>query len=352
MRVATQEEDELLRKISHVVDQNYILENDLIYHESQIKGLKELRRQSTVKFFVCLIISIILALVLMAFLVQLPKNPALTVSLLFASGGLGFFGPGFIIYTIIVGIRHFAKTSASDYWMRRSGKMHIDNLYFLEKNGKNSIRMIKKNLSDNSSNLEEWLASYFKLKEINDKQYEEDVAAGKRKPDFNFEAYNSFIDIDNDWINFNKLRVKDVRLKGRKTAIEKDLERMALFEEKCKESIRWFILLAFVIFGMAVLMLFAYIYDTGELKRMILLAASFFIAVGGIVLIINLINLIFKLPFLSDSKFASRIADKLGYEETKKDFNRLRAEIDSIDKELIEVSASMKEYRNKNAELQ
>ncbi|MCR4649056.1 MAG: hypothetical protein K5776_08260 [Lachnospiraceae bacterium] len=352
MRVATQEEDELLRKISHVVDQNYILENDLIYHESQTKGIKEQKRQSTVRVFVCLIISIILAVVLAAFLIHIPSDPALTVSLLFASGGLGFFGPGFIIYTIIVGIRHFAKTSSSDFWIKRSDKMHIENLYFLEKTRISNIRSIKKSLRDNNANLEEWLDSYFKLKEINDKKYDEDVAAGKRRPDFNFEAYNSYIDIDNDWINFNKLRVRDLRLKGRKNAIEKDLERMALFEEKCKESIRWFILLAFVIFGMAVLMLFAYIYDTGELRGMIMLAASFFIAVGGIVLIINLINLIFRLPFLSDSKFASGIAEKLGYEETKKDFNRLREEIAGIDKELIEVAASIKEYRDKNAELQ
>ena len=47
MRVATKEEDFFLQEISKLQNANYILLNEIMLCESQIKGYKEQRRKET-----------------------------------------------------------------------------------------------------------------------------------------------------------------------------------------------------------------------------------------------------------------------------------------------------------------
>ena len=51
MRVATEEEDRLLQKISFYETDIYNLENEVMLCESEAKGVREQRRRYTVKFF-------------------------------------------------------------------------------------------------------------------------------------------------------------------------------------------------------------------------------------------------------------------------------------------------------------
>ena len=68
MRVATQEEDILLNRISSLVNENYLTENEIMLSESQIKGYKEIRRQKTGKFLSVLITSAFLIILSVGFL--------------------------------------------------------------------------------------------------------------------------------------------------------------------------------------------------------------------------------------------------------------------------------------------
>ena len=51
MRAATEEEDNILRKISRLESDIYNLENEVMLCESESRGLRELWRKYTVKFF-------------------------------------------------------------------------------------------------------------------------------------------------------------------------------------------------------------------------------------------------------------------------------------------------------------
>ena len=56
MRVATEEEDRLLQKISFLESDIYNLENEVMLCESEAKGVRELRRRYTVKFFTVIVV--------------------------------------------------------------------------------------------------------------------------------------------------------------------------------------------------------------------------------------------------------------------------------------------------------
>ena len=67
--------------------------------------------------------------------------------------------------------------------------------------------------------------------------------------------------------------------------------------------------------------------------------------VTGIVVIINLVNFITKLPYISDSEFALFVADKLGIDQTKKDLKDMMAEIDTSAVKINDLSEKIKEYK-------
>ena len=97
MRVATEEEDILLQKISKLETSNYNLLNEIMLCESQIKGYKERRRQETVKFYTVVFVCVFLLIALGAALIVGGLNK-FTAAVLMSAGGFGIIVPVFVIY--------------------------------------------------------------------------------------------------------------------------------------------------------------------------------------------------------------------------------------------------------------
>ena len=112
MRIATEEEDRILQKISRLTQDNYNLENDYLLCKSQVLGYKETRRKLTVRIFTFTIISLFLLIFVIGFVLYGLKSPSLMISLFMGSGGI--FAVIFIVFTLIQFIRYVAATSKSD----------------------------------------------------------------------------------------------------------------------------------------------------------------------------------------------------------------------------------------------
>ena len=344
MRVATEEEDVLLSRISNIVNENYIMENEIMLSESAIKGFSEVRRQQTTKFITVMVTSAFLVLSSIAFF-SLGVS-SLSLALYLGSGGLGFFTLIFLIYATVFTFRYLAAVSKSMMWENIAVKINVVNIPMEEKVNQTVMSQNKRQIRKNEDELEEKLAAYFKLKEENDKKFEEEVASGKRRADFNFDAYNSYIEIDNDWIRFNKLRAEQNRINTKKKDIELDIEQMIAYEAKCRESIYWFIFLFVLIVGTIIALGVA---STFEFEPYMLLIIRFFITlfmmIAGMVAIANLVNFIFKYPYLSKSPIACLVADKLGLTNTKKDRNDLFKKRDEIEKRIKEITEELSELK-------
>ena len=319
MRVATEEEDRLLQKISFLESDIYNLENEVMLCESEAKGVRELRRRYTVKFFTVIVVCAFLIILSSGYLINIKSDWRLTMAIYLGSGGLGFFALGFLVYTIIFLVRFFAATSKS-----------AQGAAFAEK-----IGVEKK--------------AYFELKEKNDKIFEEEIASGKRKPDFNFDAYNTYVEVTNEWIDFNKLKVEHLRVSNRKKVLEKDVEDMIYNEDKCKKSIIWFSILFLLHVATIIVLFISSNYIEPELAPFLAIIIVIFFMITGIVVIINLINFITKFPYISDSELALFVADKLGIEDTKKDLKDKLSEIDTCAEKIKELSERIKEYKEKFA---
>ena len=352
MRVATEEEDRLLGKIISLVNENHIIENEIMLAESQVKGYKEIRRQKTTKFVTTVCICLFLLIVAAGYLFHITKDPKLTIALFLGSGGLGFFVVGFLIFTIVVSVRYFAACSKSEFWMGLSQSLGIDNIDTLEVANSSSIISNKKSLREKEAELEKLYSEYFVLKEKNDKQHEEDIATGKKKPDFNFDAYSSYVDVDNDWIRLNKLKAEVVRLTHDKKSLEEDLDNMARFHDACKASIVGFFILRLLMIVCLIGLVIGLIFDRSGLSGVISFAIVVVLMIIGIVMIVNLVNLLFKFPYLSDSEFALFIAEKMGLDQTKKDFNDMKAKLDGMHIKIREDNELIQELKKKKSEEQ
>ena len=342
MRVATEEEDVLLQKISNLQREIYDLENELMLCESTEKGYKKKRRQLTVKFFSVNIVCAFLMIMSAGFLIRIGNDWRLTIALFLGSGGLGLFAAGFLIYTIIFNFRYWIQVSSSDTFIDIAHRSGIDNLYSLSIGNNTKISNNKSNIRKYNEELDESLKEYFALKEKNDKQFEEDVASGKIKPGFNFEAYNSFVEVTNELITLNKLRVEHLKVTNKRKNLEKDVENMIQYEDDCKKSIIWSMVLLFVLIGTIIAMVIFSIFEKDLMMYlMIKLAITVLIMISGFVGIVNFVNFIFKFPFLSDSELASFLADKFGFEKTKKDRDSMMIQIDSCNTRLKELNAEI-----------
>ncbi len=347
MRVATEEEDVLLQKISSLQGSIYNLENDVMLCESQDRGYRERKRRSTVKFFTVIFVCIFLIFLSSGFLVNIKWDWRLTIALYLGSGGLGFIALGFLIYTIIVIFRHMAMTSSFDFWITMAEKIGVENLYSLSLSNTTQINQKKRIIRKNNEELEETLKKYLELKEKNDAQFEADVASGKIKAGFNFDPYNSFVDVTNDLITFNKLRVEHLQISNKKKNLEKDVEDMIQYESDCRKSILWFLLLLFVLIGtILALIICAFFESNSGILYWIRFSIGFFTMVSGIVVIINFVNFLFKFPFLSKSQFALFLADKFGFEKTKKDRDDMLKQIEDYNKRLVEVNEEIEITKN------
>ncbi len=339
MRVATEEEDILLQKISSLQGSIYNLENEVMLCESQERGYRERKRQLTVKFFTVIIVCAFLLILSSGYLVRLTADWRLTLALYLGSGGLGFFALGFLIYTIIVVIKHLASTGSSDFWITMAEKIGVDNIYSLSLSNTAKMNQDKRIIRKNNDELDETLNKYFVLKDKNDIQFEADVASGKIKAGFNFDPYNSFVDVTNDLITFNKLRVEHLQISNKKKNLEKDVEDMIQYESDCRKSILWFLLLLFVLIGTIIaLIICAFFESNSGILYWIRFSIGLFTMVSGIVVIINFVNFLFKFPFLSKSQLALFLADKFGFEKTKKDRDDMLKQIEDYNKRLVEVN--------------
>ncbi len=349
MRVATEEEDVLLSRISNIVNENYIMENEIMLSESAIKGFSEIRRQQTTKFITVMVTSVFLILLTVAFF-SLGVS-SLSMALYLGSGGLGFFTLIFLIYAAVFTIRYCAAVSKSMLWENIADKINVVNIPMEEKVNQTVMSQNKRQIKKNEDELEEKLAAYFKLKEENDKKFEEELASGKRKADFNFDAYNSYIEIDNDWIRFNKLRAEQNRISNKKKDIESDIEQMIIYESKCRESIYWFIFLFVLIIGTVIALGVASTFEfEGYMLLMIRFFMTLFMMIAGMVAIANLVNFIFKYPYLSQSPIADLVADKLGLINTKRDKNDLFKKREEIEKRVEEIKEELSELKKKQEE--
>ncbi|MCR5848165.1 MAG: hypothetical protein K6G75_08620 [Lachnospiraceae bacterium] len=348
MRVATDEEDALLRNISDLQTKIYNTENDIMIYESQIKGYKEQRRQMTTKFFTVLFILAFVLLISFGYLIHLFHNPSLTIALFLGSGGLGFFATGFLIYSILYFIKYFASTSRTEFWFNMAEKMMIDNITGMELANSTKLIQSRNEVKNDRDVLDTKMKEYLDLKDKNDKIFKKELEAGTKKAGFNFEAFNSYTEVNNDLIIFNKKRVDLNILNNRITNAEKDIQDMFEKEKNCQKSIRLFfialLLLILATGGLFVLSL--RLSDSIELW-MIHIAIVIFILILGIAVIIGAVNFMVNLPYVSDSGFAKLVADKLGLDHTKADLNDLIEQMKRDDEQTIRLKEEIQTLKKK-----
>lgn len=341
MRVATKEEDAFLQEISKLQNTNYILLNEIMLSEGQIKGYKEQRRKETTKFITILCICIFLCLFTIV-CVKAGKSNMFTGAVFTAASGVAIVIPIFCIYTVIVSIRYYAKISSHELAFSLSKKLKVENIYQGEISNQSAIIKNKNEVESNKRKIEELTSQYNDLKNQNDEIFEKELKSGKRKADFNFEAYNNFIDISSERFNYYKKRVEYTSLLNKKKALEDNLEKMFENEEKCKKSVKLFFILLLMQILTIVILFFFIRFDTDKLT--IYYASLFLILVviaSGITLVINLVNLVINLPFLIDTKFSAFIADKIGLDNTKRDRKNMIDELSNTDKGMQSVKEEM-----------
>ena len=348
MRVATQEEDVILQKISTLQSGIFNTENEIMLCESQIKGYKEKRRQLTTKFFTVVIILAFILLISFGYLVHLKSDSQLTVALFLGSGGLGLFAIAYLIYSIVFFVRYFAQTSRSNFWLGISEKMQLDNVDSLELANKTRLSQFRSELKDYREQLEERMKTYLDLKDKNDKIFEEELKSGKRKADFNFDAFDSYTEVNNDYIKFNKLRVDLNKLRNKKQNEEEEIDKMVINEANCHKSIRLFFISMILLIGSTCgLFVMALFSGSNYELWMIHLGIIIFIIISGMAVITCAVNFIVKLPYISESGIAKMVADKLGLEYTKADLEILKDNIYKDDAEIIRIKDEIEAYKEK-----
>ncbi len=341
MRVATKEEDFFLQEISKLQNANYILLNEIMLCESQIKGYKEQRRKETTKFITDICICVFLCL--FTFIcIKAGGSNMYTGAIFTAACGVAIVIPVFCIYTVFVSIRYYAKISSHELALLLSRKLKVDNIYQGEISNQSTIIKYKNEIESNKSKLEEITSQYNDLKNQNDELFEKELKSGKRKADFNFEAYNNFIDISNERINYNKKRVEYTSSYNKKRTLEDNLEKMYENEEQCKKSVKLFSLLLFMLI-LTIFILFWVIRFNSD--RIIVYYSSLFLVLieiaTGISLVINFVNLTINLPFLIDTKLSAFIADKIGLDNTKRDRKNMMEELSNTEKRLQSTEEEM-----------
>ena len=121
---------------------------------------------------------------------------------------------------------------------------------------------------------------------------------------------------------------------------------MIFNEDKCKQSIIWSLVLFLILIGTIIAFFIMSNFIEPELAPLLRMVTVLFFMMTGIVVIINLINFITKLPYISDSQFSLFIADKLGIEQTKKDLKDMLAEIDVNAEKIKEVNEEIQRYKD------
>lgn len=352
MRVATTEEDEYLQQISKLQNDNYILLNEIMLCESQIKGYKEQRRKETTKFVTDICICIFLCL--FAFICSIAGRLNMYAgAIALATCGVFIVVPFFIIYTIIVSIKYYAKISSHELAINLSKKFKVENIYTAEITNASSIIKYKNVIDENQRKINELSLEYDELKKKNDELFAEELKSGARKDDFNFEAYNNFIDISNEQIDYNKMRVELTSLTKKRKDLEDSLEKMMQNEEQCKKSVKLFLLLLIMLIVTMLLLLLVIRFDSDVMTNYYaIIFLNLAIIASVIIMPINLVNAIVNLPYLSDSKIAILIADKIGLDNTKHErkgmmevLSAVNNRIKVLEEEMINIKSLMDEKK-------
>ena len=344
MRIATEEEDRILQKISRLTQDNYNLENDYLLCKSQVLGYKETRRKLTVRIFTFTIISLFLLIFVIGFVLYGLKSPSLMISLFMGSGGI--FAVIFIVFTLIQFIRYVAATSKSDAMASLADKFGIDNVEQLEFINKTRMTEVKNTIKNNNISIDENYKEYFALKEKNDIQYEADIKAGKIKPDTNFEYYNNFVPIDSLHINYNKTKARWILLEKERKIDAEDLDKLLDSQDKNKKSVGLFALLyGMTLLGVIGLFVLSF-FQAEPYWAMVTRMLSFFaLLISAIAFTLFIMNLLICLPSISDNGLSRFIADKLGVAYTKKDINDYYDKIKNTDEEIITLKAQIEEMK-------
>ena len=346
LRTATEEEDNILHKISGLETENYNLENEYLLCKSQIKGYKEMRRKKTVSIYTICIIDGFLLLLTLGYLIYGFKSPSLALALYMGSGGLGFITAGFTAFTVVSLIRYIVSTGGSEGLADASKKMGLDNLPTLELTNKTKMINAKKQIEANKEYIDNQYKDYFELKEKNDKQYEEDVASGKIKPIINFEAYNAFVPIDNTRVNFSKAKARLRILEKERLSDSDDLDKLITWTDNNKSSVIWFVILWVLTLVCFIISVVVYVAEKEQdfawvVQHLIIL--TFIMSVLMLVLLI--VNFIACFPSFFDNGLADFISDKSGTDNVKKDIRLLMEKMNKDEEEIKNLKEEIENLR-------
>lgn len=344
MRIATEEEDRILQKISALTQDNYNLENDYLLCKSQVLGYKETRRKLTVRIFTFIVISLFLGVFVVGFILFGISSPSLMISLFMGSGGL--FAIIFIIFTIVQFVRYLAATSKSDALISLSDKLGIDNVEQLEFINQSRMSEVKNTIKNNSISIDEYYKEYFKLKEKNDIQYESDIKAGKIKPDTNFEYYNNFVPVDSLHINYNRTKARWIMLEKERKIDAEDLDRLIDSQDKNKKSVGLFALLyGMTLLGVIGLIILSFFQEEPYWAMVTRMLAFFALLLSAIAFTLFMMNLMVCLPSIMNNGLSRFVADKLGVAYTKKDVDDYFQKLKKTDEEIITLKAQIEEMK-------
>lgn len=344
MRIATEEEDRILQKISTLTQDNYNLENDYLLCKSQVLGYKETRRKLTVRIFTFVIISLFLSVFVIGFAIFGFKSPSLMIALFMGSGGI--FALIFIIFTIVQFVRYLAATSKSDAFISLADKIGIDNVENLEFINKTRMAEVKNTIKRNNESIEEHYSDYFRLKEKNDIQYENDIKAGKIKPDTNFDYYNNFVPVDSLHINFNKTKARWILLEKERKIDAEDLDKLIDTQDKNKRSVGLFAALyGMTVIGFIGLLVLSFHQDEAYWAMVTRMIAFFALLISAIAFTLFTMNFAVCLPSICDNGLSRFVADKLGVEYTKKSIDEYYDKIKKTDEEIISLKAQIEEMK-------
>lgn len=336
MRTATEEEDRILHSISVLENENYNLENECILCNSQKKGYKEERRKLTVKFYTYFILWLAIILISLGYVVFGRNNSAMAIAFFLGSGIAGFLIFG-TIFTAVTFVKYVCATSSLDVFKSLAQKINVDNIASAEYQNNLTIIHARKTIDVNKEKIDESYHQYFKLKEENDIQYEKDIASGKIKPIINIDAYNSFMPVDNVYIEFNRARAMLALMEKERSTDSADLDKLVTNKDNNKKSIGLFIILwiisLFIFIGLLMVKIFEkdqYLNYIGGILAFIAFAFSFAI------LVICIINFVVSLSSIADNKLTQFISDKLGTNNMLHEINALIEKLKKTDEKILE----------------
>lgn len=352
MRLITPEEDKFLENIAILKEDIRNLETDIMSDEMGLKGNRRKKGQSFMNFTVWLMVSIVLFLFVMGYIISgLTVGIVLSMAVLFAAGGAGFFCIACWVITFIQFLKFISSVSNNKFFNELAVKLNVNSLASEKNDYMNNLRDNRRILKLKKEKLQELTLEYDNLKLEKDKEFlkntlnsqahkydEMDIQKGS-----NYDFENSNYQVQFNWLeqkstikgDLNKAKVDYYRIQMQKEELEGEAQEDCLVIDDIQNSRRSMFIFSLALIIVAVCVFCAaFVIEPGTILVQ-LLGSSVLIVIFSI--FVFLLVQIFTSPFVSSSGFAVSLSNTLGIYAAMKHFKDTNDEISKLDSQLIEL---------------